>query len=744
MRDVGAGEDDFFQSISESAPDIVFAALADGSAAYFNEQWYRFTGRSSDDSLGLDYLSSVHAEDVARLSGAWRWLPESIDGRWSVEIRLRRYDGRYLWHRVSIAPLSGSRAREVPYVGSIADIDGARSVERAFRTLAETVQTLVWSAQPDGTVDYYNIRWSENVRDIAVLLRDGLESIVHPEDIKSNAALWNASIESGEAYASRLRLHVRSDEYRWYELTANAERDTHGAVVRWFGTATDVEENVELRDALRDKDATLELFREFARRTPSLLLTIGAEGRVDFINERWAEMLGVDIDTLLSADWREFVHENDLDEVARLAREHASSGEPYVGDWRVRRADGTYRWIEVRLNAQRDESGTIERWFGAALDIDSQRRALDALELIAESGRSFSRGETIGHLFTEIARASLAGITDVSLFDFSEDGKPPQRIVTGGPEFADDVAVMNSFDVAVDEVSTPIARAITERRSILIESVDDAFIEANVSPKRRRDAWRSIEIRSMLVVPLVVNDKSFGSLSLVRLHGGAKFNAQDLRVIEDIARRTSVAIENILLREEARQLVLRREERFHRIADAIPQLMWVALDDGAVEWVNERWLEFTGFSSSEAIEAGWIALVHPEDRREALANWNDAVVCEGPFENEYRLRGKRWNVSLFSRTRDVGRNGGRTPLVRHQYRYRRGASRSAYARSLRARRRGALRIARACSARSMPSCKSSCPTLRTGPSSRSRMNRAISLRAPSITPIPRRVKNSGV
>lgn len=640
IRVVAAGDYGFFRSVAESVPDIVFAAAADGRAAYINEQWFRFTGRSVDDSLDLEYLASIHPEDVARLTGMWPFISESIDGRWSAEVRVRRHDGRYLWHRVSIAPLSGEYARDVPFVATITDIEGARSVERAFRTLAETVQTLVWSAQPDGTVDYFNVRWSERISEIVGLMRSGIATIVHPDDAQAYRARWKASVSSGEPFESRVRLRVRSGDYRWFELTANAERDKHGAVVRWFGTAVDIDENVALKDALRDKDATLELFRDFARRTPSLLFSIDAGGRIDLINEQWAQVLGVATGDLPGIDWQSFVAPGDLAEIRRIASEHASSGALYAGEWRIRRADDRYHWIEVRVNAQHDASGKIERWYGAALDIDSRHRATDALELLAETGRTFSTGESISELYAQVVRTSLGGIADVSLFDFCEEGKVPQRVVAGSPGFETEVAVVETFDVAVDGVATPIARAISEQRSILIEHVDDAYIAANVAPERRRLAWRTIEVRSILIVPLLVEGKSFGSITLLRLHAASRFTIQDQRVVEEIARRTAVAIENNLLREEARLLVQRREERFHRIADTIPQLMWVARDDASIEWVNERWLAFTGFSAREAIEAGWMTIVHPADRREALARWDRAVTDGSAFDCEYRLRGE--------------------------------------------------------------------------------------------------------
>ncbi|MBV8842377.1 MAG: PAS domain-containing protein, partial [Bryobacterales bacterium] len=85
--------------------------------------------------------------------------------------------------------------------------------------------------------------------------------------------------------------------------------------------------------------------------------------------------------------------------------------------------------------------------------------------------------------------------------------------------------------------------------------------------------------------------------------------------------------------------LLRRESRQLRdVIDTIPAYAWSAGQDGAIDFINERWLEFSGFSAEEALGWGWETSIHPEDRQRFLAAWRAAVASGQPMEAEARVR----------------------------------------------------------------------------------------------------------
>lgn len=107
--------------------------------------------------------------------------------------------------------------------------------ERSRETLAEAIPQLVWTAQPDGTMDYYSRRWNEYTG-----RSDDFFQAVHIEDREQVMARWRTSVSTGEPFEYEVRLRHHDGTYRWFLSRALALRDDHGKIIRWFGTNTDI------------------------------------------------------------------------------------------------------------------------------------------------------------------------------------------------------------------------------------------------------------------------------------------------------------------------------------------------------------------------------------------------------------------------------------------------------------------------------------------------------------------------
>ena len=127
----------------------------------------------------------------------------------------------------------------------------ARESEGRFRQLADAMPQIVWTARPDGHLDYYNRRWYEFSG-----LPEGEQGdqswtpILHPDDVRPCLELWRASVESGRPYEIEYRFRDRAGDYRWQLGRALPIRDEAGRVVKWFGTATDIDDRKHAEGAL--------------------------------------------------------------------------------------------------------------------------------------------------------------------------------------------------------------------------------------------------------------------------------------------------------------------------------------------------------------------------------------------------------------------------------------------------------------------------------------------------------------
>jgi PAS domain S-box-containing protein len=111
--------------------------------------------------------------------------------------------------------------------------------------------------------------------------------------------------------------------------------------------------------------------------TPALIHTARPDGYHDFFNETWLNYVGCTLEDLQGMKWTASVHSEDVEGMVDPWRTSLASGEPFLYEARVRRADGQYRWMLHRKVAVRDEQENIVKWYGVVTDIEDRKRAED-------------------------------------------------------------------------------------------------------------------------------------------------------------------------------------------------------------------------------------------------------------------------------------------------------------------------------------------------------------------------------
>ena len=395
---------------------------------------------------------------------------------------------------------------------------------------------------------------------------------------------------------------------------------------------------------------------EIARRAPALLCMMDARGNVEYVNERWTSLGGAAPDELLGEGWMSFVHPDDVKQLIAEFDVALAAGEAYRGEFRMRHADGAFRWIVVHAEAERDEHGEIVRWFGAGNDIDAEHRAMDALQLLAESGATANSANDVDALLEGVTRAALAGLADIAFFDLIGPDGWSRRVGAGAAGVPPEAVEMTlAFPTKFDQPH-PISRAMSDPKPLHLATIDEAYIINSIADPARREAWRLVNIRSMIVAPMMVGGRRLGALTMLRTLSDRAFEASDVRVVEEVARRAAVAVENIRLTEAARREFSAREVQFRVIADSMPMLMWTTNPEGVTEWHNRRWHEYTGRPEDSPVDVGWRTL-HPEDIEPTRLAWVAATETGENFELEHRIRRAdetyRWFLTRATPERDT-------------------------------------------------------------------------------------------
>lgn len=258
-----------FQSIADNISQIVYTRNVDGTIEWANRRWYELTRLPRETALTPEGWQQVIPPDDFAVFMAARADGFRFGEPYEAELRFKAIDepdSAYRWHLLRVVPVRGADGRIVRWAGTGTDIHDARLAaverERDLRTLSEALPAIVWTATPDGALSYFNRRLIDySGGNVAEIEGDGWFSLVHPDDVAHAAEVWTTAVAAGTDYEVDYRLRRRDGEYRWFSTRGVPLRDAAGAIVRWIGTCTDVDE--AKRSYERERRAS-EAFQEAA------------------------------------------------------------------------------------------------------------------------------------------------------------------------------------------------------------------------------------------------------------------------------------------------------------------------------------------------------------------------------------------------------------------------------------------------------------------------------------------------
>ncbi len=173
-----------------------------------------------------------------------------------VEYRIRHgQNGKLRWLARSAKFVHDETGKPIQMLGVIQDIterklavDALKEKENQFRTMAQAMPNQVWTALPNGELDWFNDRTYEySGLTHADLSGNKWVQIVHPDDLNASAALWTQAVQTGQPYETQFRICQHDGTYRWHIIRAVAVETDHG--LRWIGTNTDIEDQKNATEA---------------------------------------------------------------------------------------------------------------------------------------------------------------------------------------------------------------------------------------------------------------------------------------------------------------------------------------------------------------------------------------------------------------------------------------------------------------------------------------------------------------
>jgi PAS domain S-box-containing protein len=286
-------------------------------------------------------------------------------------------------------------------------------MENELSRVVDALPGLVWTALPDGRIDFLNQRWCEysglsveEALGVDQAYGGGWQTAIHPEDLPGLLERWRSILVSGEQGEMEARLRRFDGEYRWFLFRACPLVDTSGLVVKWCGISTDVEDRRRaeeplhapwwLRSSERERH-----FRSIGDSIPALGVLMTPAGEVELVNRQVVEYFGATLEELKGRAIGDSFHPEDRPDVLARWRASVEAGHPYDIESRLRRADGVYRWFHTRGFPLRDTEGRIVLWYLLHADIDDRKRA----EALLAGEKRLLEMVAGGHSMSEILEA---------------------------------------------------------------------------------------------------------------------------------------------------------------------------------------------------------------------------------------------------------------------------------------------------------------------------------------------------
>lgn len=395
-----------------------------------NAAFCELTGYTEEELRRLGPRDLTHPEDWPADAPSVDALLRGDRAQYTAEKRYVRKDGRIVVVEVHGTLIRDSDGQPRHVTAVVHDVTARheaqaalRRSEELFRTLTDLVPEIVWIAGPDGEVEFYNRRWEE----FSGVPREsgagwGWHPVVHPDDQALTEAAWRRAVQTGVPYEIEHRVRRANGSWCWLLSRALPLRDEQGRIVKWFGTAADIDRQKRAEAALRESHRQLEEAQQIAR--------VGswrydpATGSV----ERSAEVLrimGVPGAPGTLSDLLSRVAPADAEAVASAIQRAVTSGEPLAIRHRLVRPDGAVRIVDRRARCVDTDEGP--RLVGTVQDVtdavraEEERRALEAQVQRAQRVESMTvLAGGVAHDFNNLLVAVL-GHADLALWDLPRD-----------------------------------------------------------------------------------------------------------------------------------------------------------------------------------------------------------------------------------------------------------------------------------------------------------------------------------
>lgn len=507
-------------------------------------------------------------------------------------------------------------------------------------------QQLAWQARELGISRSELVEHYARYSTYPACWRDGIA----PSDGEARNASTGAMSEIGASPEEQRPLSER---------TATLPQDNAALYHALYQQIAELQQTIE---QLRSRE---QRFRQIADAIPHMVWTCQPNGEVEYFNQQSLDAFGITLERLLAEGWHPLVHPEDLQPTIDAWIQSVTTGTPYQHEYRLKMADGAYRWYLAQALPHQDQTGQITRWFGTCTDIDAAKhreaervrvenerqqaelaaaRSADRTACLQTVTAALSEALTPADVATVIVEQALAVLGAcrglVALLKPSGEELNLIRAV-GYP-----TSTLSGWQCFPVTAEVPLAQVVRTQTPVFFQSLDEMI----ASYPRLASLRDTMPAGAIAAIPLVAEHQVLGSLA-IGFTEAHSICAEDQAFMLALARQCAQAIRRAQLYEAeqaARATAEASESRLRFMAESIPQMVWVAQANGFTEYYNQRWFQYTGLTLEESQNANG-SFRHPDDHDRFLQAWIKATTHKEIFQAEQRIRRAdgthRWHLT---------------------------------------------------------------------------------------------------
>ena len=339
------------------------------------------------------------------------------------------------------------------------------------------------------------------------------------------------------------------------------DRNERGDVQGFVAVVSDITDIKRQQDALAESERR---YRFMADSIPQIVWTASADGGVDYYNQRWTEYTGLTLAQTGDWAWRACQHPDDLQPTLNAWARALQTGVEYKIEHRVRGKDGKYHWFLTRGVAMRDADDNILKWFGTMTDIDEQKRAEARERMLGELGEQMRATNDPQEVMWR-AVCMIGEFLQTSRCYYAEVNGDTTTIHR---DHCRNVASW-AGTYKRNDFGGEIIQDLSRGRTV---SITDTLTDPRTSA-HYATMYAPVNIRAYLAVPLMEGGRQAATLVVSSSHTPRAWTAEETSLLETVAARTRMAVENARLwqaeRERSEQLARAIQEVHHRVKNSL-------------------------------------------------------------------------------------------------------------------------------------------------------------------------------